>query len=138
MLIETPHDESGEAGLTETFAVRGELDLASSSILEHALIDELAAIPDGLALDRGGLAFIDVAGFRALHRIRAHLAARGCRLSVRSVPPQAARLLELTPERLPSNQQTHGSLRLPPTDPELRSGSPPAKESVPRHSDQGR
>ena len=47
-------------------------------------------------LGLGELTFIDIAGLRALERVRAHLAAHGCRLDILcSVRPQAARLLEL-------------------------------------------
>lgn len=112
--IATPNDERSEPGLTETFAVRGELDIASSSVLERALIDELAAIPDEIVLGLGELTFIDIAGLRALERVRAHLAAHGCRLTVRSVRPQAARLLELAAEATtakPADAVAHSAAR---------------------------
>jgi anti-anti-sigma factor len=105
--IATPDDQRSESGLSETFAVRGELDIASASILEHALIDELTAIPDEIVLGLGELAFIDIAGFRALEGVRAHLAAHGCRLTLRSVPSQAARLLELAARAMAAKRADH-------------------------------
>ena len=112
--IGPPVDESGESGLTQMFAVRGELDIASGSVLEHALIDELAAIPDEIVLGLSDLAFIDIVGLRALERVRADLAAHGCRLTLRSVPPQAARLLELVARATgakPTDRVNHSASR---------------------------
>ena len=106
--IARPDDERSGPGLTETCALRGELDIASTSVLERALIDELAAIPDEIVLGLGELAFIDIAGLRALERVRAHLAAHGCRLTLRSVPPQAARLLELAAQPTRRIRHTNG------------------------------
>ena len=73
--------------------IEGELDLASSSILEDA-IDRIHR-PD-VVVDARGLDFVDVVGVTTLVRCHETLVARGGGLVVRGGPPVLRRVLDIT------------------------------------------
>jgi anti-anti-sigma factor len=76
-----------------TFRLMGELDLATADELIKLL--EPAVRGDGdLRLDLAGLEFMDVAGIRALMKLRLDLCGRG-KVHLRSATGEVARVLEL-------------------------------------------
>lgn len=76
--------------------VAGELDLATAPQLR----DAVAAVVDqgvtAVVVDLARLAFVDSSGVAALAAAVRQLGERGGRLSVRSVPPRAARVFAVT------------------------------------------
>jgi len=53
-------------GVAVTIIVAGELDITTATALRSRLLQIAAAHPERLVLDLSGLAFVDVAGARAL------------------------------------------------------------------------
>jgi anti-anti-sigma factor len=88
------HWQDGEPGHGR-LRYDGDLDLASSVTLLQAVRVQLRTRPQTLALDLSGVAFIDVAGLRAVISCRRMAAARGIQLQVVEVSPPVRRLLEL-------------------------------------------
>ena len=78
--------------------VFGELDLAVRDEVVSTVSDALrGARPDGrLVADLGGVTFCDSSGLGALLDLRRAAADAGIRMVLRDVPPQVARLLDLT------------------------------------------
>jgi anti-anti-sigma factor len=77
--------------------VHGDIDIAGGPVLEAAMIaTELPDTNDSVVVDLGDVLFIDSSGLRSLlgasHRARD----RGATVTLRSVQPEVARLLELT------------------------------------------
>ncbi len=81
-------------------ALRGELDLASSSILEDAVSRACTEGVTELVLDIGALTFIDSTGLRAILMSRTNCERAGCSFAVAPAPddvrPQVRRLLQVT------------------------------------------
>jgi anti-anti-sigma factor len=74
----------------------GELDLASSTIFEHALEDaEISASPL-LVLDLDGLKFVDSSGLRIILLAHEHSRERGQEFAITPGSPQVQRLLSIT------------------------------------------
>ncbi|MEU4250534.1 STAS domain-containing protein [Amycolatopsis sp. NPDC026612] len=69
----------GESGVV-VLVLSGELDAGTASKLVHAVAQILATEPEALVLDLSELAFLSVAGIRAIHA--AHDAAGAARLRV--------------------------------------------------------
>lgn len=84
-------------------SVSGELDLASSPMLDQELARLAAAEPALLVLDLRGLAFMDSTGLSVLVRAHHHAEQAGRRLVLVRGGPQVQRLLNLTglADRLP-------------------------------------
>lgn len=77
-----------------TFAIRGDIDLATAPDLAAAM----AAIRDSygrLVLDLSELDFIDSAGVRVLVQGEKHLADQGVKLDLARVPRQAEKVFQL-------------------------------------------
>jgi anti-sigma B factor antagonist len=77
-------------------SLRGELDLATSALLERELDAAEAARPARLVVDLSGLEFIDSSGLNALVRARERASQNGHQLSLRQGPRVVERLFELT------------------------------------------
>lgn len=78
-------------------AVTGEVDIATSGELDHALTDLLRRwAPHHLVVDLAGVRFLDSSGVRTLLNgsQRAHL--QDCRLVLANVTPPVRRVLEIT------------------------------------------
>jgi anti-sigma B factor antagonist len=77
-------------------SVAGEMDLASAPAFQRQVLALFALPVESMTVDLAGLSFIDSSGLRALVTI--HDAAQEHRIpmSLRSVPRQARRVLELT------------------------------------------
>lgn len=90
-------EATGERGDCSTIvlALHGELDLASTSALERALLDAQSSHPKRIVIDLGGLAFIDCRGLHALVRSCGHARAGGSEVSLLRGPPAVQRVFEL-------------------------------------------
>jgi len=81
-------------------ALRGELDLASSPILEDAVSRACTQGASELVLDIGELTFIDSTGLRAILTSKTNCEHAGCSFAVAPAPdvvrPQVRRLLQVT------------------------------------------
>lgn len=76
--------------------VRGEIDVDCAGTLYDVLADCLANAPRGVEVDLTGADFFDCAGLNALLRARRYARDVGARLTVSSVSPAVARVLDLT------------------------------------------
>ncbi len=111
-----------------TVRLRGELDLATVPQAEGAIWDLYARGRTALALDLGGLTFMDAAGLRLLIAARAHAHAHaiGSRLEVVLGNGCARRLAELT-ETVEHIEGHQGCFAAPKTErglPSWRSAAP--------------
>jgi anti-anti-sigma factor len=89
------HIDVSAHGAKVTVVVAGELDITTATSMSRRLLAIGAAHPERLVLDLSGLAFIDVAGARALDE--AHKALTGeCPVTVRPPRPSARKIFELT------------------------------------------
>jgi anti-anti-sigma factor len=77
-------------------ALSGELDLASTPILERELREAEAAAPARLVIDLSGLGFMDSTGLQALLRARERGSENVHELLLRRGPHQVQRVFELT------------------------------------------
>jgi anti-anti-sigma factor len=77
-------------------SLRGELDLATSALLERELDAAEAARPARLVVDLSGLEFIDSSGLNTLMQARKRASRNGHQLSLRQGPRIVQRLFELT------------------------------------------
>jgi anti-sigma B factor antagonist len=85
-----------EASATRAlFVLSGELDLASAPLLSACLEHHLGARRLFLRLELGGLSFIDAAGLAAVVTAHHDVAAKHGTLTITSLAPQGARLIEL-------------------------------------------
>lgn len=78
-----------------TIAVRGDLDLATTPTLAKELVPVLAARPQRLTFDLGGVGFMDCAAARLIAGAGGSLPP-GTRPAVRHAGPLVRRILELT------------------------------------------
>jgi anti-anti-sigma factor len=89
--------EYGRRGETRV-ELTGELDIANLSRLRRvllAVLEECARV----AVDLGGLRFVDIPGVRLLVEVAAVAAGRDCPLEVAGASGQVARVLDLTSAR---------------------------------------
>ena len=84
-----------------TLLLAGELDLASSSALEHAVAHACEQAASEVVLDLSGLRFIDVHGTRALLAARAKCDEYKCDFAVTHESRQVRRVRELFPALFP-------------------------------------
>jgi anti-anti-sigma factor len=77
-----------------TLVLSGELDLTSSWLLDHPLLQIRANGAKSFTLDLSGLTFIDSTGVRAILAARGLCAARGCEFVVIPGSAQVQRLFE--------------------------------------------
>ncbi|MFI0901534.1 STAS domain-containing protein [Streptomyces sp. NPDC020983] len=76
--------------------VCGEIDLDCAETLHQALVECVAATPQGVDVDLSGVGFFDCAGLNVLLRVRALAQATGAELTVAATSPVVARVLDLT------------------------------------------
>ena len=75
----------------------GELDLSNSDHVLERLKVEIAEVPaDRVIFDLSGVSFLDSSGVRLIVKAKEAASAAGSTLLLRSVPPQAARVLEVS------------------------------------------
>ena len=91
-LVVDTHDE----GDTAVLALSGELDLASTPILERELKALESAGATKILIDLAGVGFMDSTGLQALLRARERAMTVGVQLSLRRGPHQVQRVFELT------------------------------------------
>ncbi|MDX2565453.1 STAS domain-containing protein [Streptomyces sp. TX20-6-3] len=88
-------------GRTVLLCLDGELDIATAPLLNRAVTSVLARQPDLLCLDLTALAFCDVTGLHALHRLTGQAGATRTRLHLSGLHPRLrytlARLETLSP-----------------------------------------
>jgi anti-anti-sigma factor len=75
--------------------VEGELDMASSPVLERAVEGALESARS-VELELAGVTFMDSTGLRTLLAIRRRLEEAGCELRLVAVPPPVLRVLDVT------------------------------------------
>jgi anti-sigma B factor antagonist len=75
--------------------VEGELDMASSPILERAVEGALESAR-AVELELSGVSFMDSTGLRTLLAIRRRLEEADCELRLIAVPPPVLRVLDVT------------------------------------------
>lgn len=88
--------EAGAPGNRFMVTVYGELDLASTQILQHRLDDALRDATDGLELDLAGVDFCDCSALNVLLLIRRNARETAKSVVLRASSPAVKRLLELT------------------------------------------
>jgi anti-sigma B factor antagonist len=79
----------------------GELDIATSALLDRELHAAEATGPQRVVVDLAGLQFIDSIGLRTLLQAHERASGNGHQLALRQAPRVVKRLLELTPTLLP-------------------------------------
>jgi anti-anti-sigma factor len=94
-----------------TLVVSGELDLASSWLLDCPLLQIGANRPKSFTLDLSGLTFIDSTGIRAVLAAKGLCAAHECRFVVIPGPAHVQRVFEVSglSDRLPFTSQGAGA-----------------------------
>ncbi|HVA62057.1 MAG TPA: STAS domain-containing protein [Mycobacteriales bacterium] len=88
-----------EGQLDRVVVLTGPVDAASVPDLRlklHAAIDAAAAADEDLIVDLAGVFVIDATGLGLLVGAHRRASRTGCRLVLRSVPPQMSRLLRVT------------------------------------------
>jgi anti-sigma B factor antagonist len=88
--------ERSSDGETLVLMLRGELDLASVTLLEGELGDPHCDGFGHIVIDLGGVGFMDSSGLHCLLRAEAAVNANGRRFSLRPGGEQVQRLFELT------------------------------------------
>lgn len=84
-----------EVGQTLTARVAGEVDHHAARDLMLQLSREIdAALPRALELDLGGVSFMDSSGIAVVLRSYKRMKELGGSLTLRTVPPQAAKVLK--------------------------------------------
>jgi anti-sigma B factor antagonist len=78
------------------FELEGELDMASSTLLQEALSRTDWEESSTVVLDLRGVRFLDSAGLKAIFRARKAVRERGQQFAVTPGSPQVQRLLSLT------------------------------------------
>ena len=79
-----------------TFALTGELDIASSPILDEALAEACAAGAEAVVIDLGGVEFMDSMGLNSLLRGRMLCEQHGCEFSLTPAQRTVERVLKVT------------------------------------------
>jgi anti-anti-sigma factor len=75
--------------------IGGELDLANTTALGHALANIVAEQPSTVTLDLAQVTFMDSTGIHCLVDAARQAAAVGCRLSARNPGPAVLRVMEI-------------------------------------------
>jgi anti-anti-sigma factor len=89
--------DTRDEGDTSVLALSGELDLASTPILERELKALESAGATKILIDLAGVGFMDSTGLQALLRARERaMTVEGIQLSLRRGPHQVQRVFELT------------------------------------------
>lgn len=88
--------QTAHAGGPVVVHVCGELDLATAPILQREVLALFALPLEAVALDFAELTFIDSSGLNVLTRVRVAAEEHGVPLTLRRVPDQARRVLQLT------------------------------------------
>jgi anti-anti-sigma factor len=89
--------DTRDEGDTSVLALSGELDLASTPILERELKALESAGATEILIDLAGVGFMDSTGLQALLRARERaMTVEGIQLSLRRGPHQVQRVFELT------------------------------------------
>lgn len=84
-----------EAGRTLTARIAGEIDHHAARELMTQLGDRIdAALPKTLALDLGGVTFMDSSGIAVVLRTWKRMKELGGAMTLDAVPPQAAKVLK--------------------------------------------
>jgi anti-anti-sigma factor len=83
------------SGRRPRLALHGEVDLTEAAAVRTALVDVAGDVPGELELDLSDLAFLDVAGARALAGAGRDLAGRGIALRVTGARRHLRRCLDL-------------------------------------------
>ena len=73
----------------------GSVDVAAAPALERELDDAVAAAEDGLVIDMSAVRFIDSTGLGILVRVAETARPRGLGITLRSMPANVHRLLDL-------------------------------------------
>jgi anti-sigma B factor antagonist len=84
------------AGETLVVSVRGDLDDRTAPVLRGHALQVLARPVSALALDLGGVSFLDSTGLSALIAVWREADARGTEFALMSVPDQARRVMRIT------------------------------------------
>lgn len=87
-------DTTVDIGPDGAIQVDGDIDMAAGPQLEVVILEHEASAP--LVVDLAGVHFIDSSGLRVLLGASRRAAARNERVTLRSVGPEVARLLEIT------------------------------------------
>lgn len=89
--------ESATDGEVTTLTLSGELDLASTPILERELASVESTNADKVVIDLAGVDFMDSTGLQALLRARERATTdQGVQLALKRGPHQVQRVFELT------------------------------------------
>lgn len=88
--------ESRATSTEATIVVEGEFDMMGTELFWAHVCETLAARPRSIAVDAGGLEFIDSAGLMALVRAREAAVAAGVTCRVINPSPEVRRIAELT------------------------------------------
>ena len=83
-----------EVAADGALVVHGDIDMAGGPVLEAALLEHENAAP--LVIDLGDVFFIDSSGLRSLLGASRRAHDRNASVTLRSVGPEVARLLEIT------------------------------------------
>jgi anti-anti-sigma factor len=104
--------EISRDGVVTTAAVSGELDICSAQHLTEILLEVARLPPERLVLDLSGVAFLDVAGARAIAALDRAVHPE-CAVIIRGMRPAARRVFALT------GQLALGRLTRPPAADEV-------------------
>lgn len=85
-----------QVGETVVVSVHGDLDDRTAPLLRGHALQMLARSIGALALDLGGVSFLDSTGLSALIAIWREADARGVEFALASVPDQARRVMAIT------------------------------------------
>ncbi len=97
--VEAPRQleiQSVIAGGWHTLRLSGELDLASTPLLDDAIGHVDAIAIDGVTLDLSKVTFIDSTGVRAVLTLREHCGKRGAEFQIVPGPPAVQRVFDVT------------------------------------------
>lgn len=90
------HIQTSPSGTDVVIAITGEIDAATASALSAELEDAIASTAPRVVVDFSRLSFIDSSGLSMLIAAHRRLVEDGRGLVVRSAPPSARRLLEIS------------------------------------------
>jgi anti-anti-sigma factor len=112
-----------------TLVLSGELDLTSSWLLDHPLLQIRAGGTTSFTIDLSGLTFIDSAGIRSILAARGLCTSRGCEFMLIPGAGQVQRAFEVLGliDHLPFANQRPGVATTP-----TPSGTTPRKQSLDR------
>lgn len=84
-------------------AVSGEMDLTTEPVLHRLFVSALDLAPNSIAIDLGGVTFLDAAGVGALLAAASLAGERGCEVTIEGARPAVAKVLRMLDvhDRLP-------------------------------------